>query len=144
MKWHAPHDCFQFRVVLRNKGSTELKNWRVGFRLAEGVTIGNYWNISLSEQVASPLDWNRTILTNQQAEFGLQLAFNALPATPLELQNVSCGLLLWLLKVRIIKEVVRRGLHFVKKIQRLATFRVVIPFHYINLTRAHFFCHIWA
>lgn len=78
-------------VVLRNKSTTDLKNWQVGFRLAEGVTIGNYWNISLSEQVASPLDWNRTILTNQQAEFGLQLAFNALPATPFELQNVSCG-----------------------------------------------------
>lgn len=78
-------------VMLRNTGSTDLKNWQVGLRLAEGVTIGNYWNISLSENVAAPLDWNRTILANKQAEFGLQLAFNQLPTTPLELQNIHCG-----------------------------------------------------
>ncbi len=81
-------------LVIHNQSEVDLSTWSVKWRLAEGVTLSNFWNISLvegAEHQAGPLAWNKVIPAGGQREFGLQLAFSQVPEQAVEWLNLSCG-----------------------------------------------------
>lgn len=81
-------------LVLHNTGSNDLSGWQVTWRLAEGVVLTNFWNISLFEgdtHQATPLAWNKVLSAGGTQEFGLQLAFSQPPTQAIELLSLSCG-----------------------------------------------------
>ncbi|MCP4701195.1 MAG: cellulase family glycosylhydrolase [Gammaproteobacteria bacterium] len=79
-------------VILQNAATADLQGWQVNFTLASGVRIANYWNAALTgSYTASPLDWNRTVQQGGSIKFGLQLSFDALPATPVSFGQIHCG-----------------------------------------------------
>jgi endoglucanase len=68
-------DGFVAKIVIANTGTTPINGWTVGWAFADGSTVANLWNATLSganPYTASSLSWNSTINPGQSIEFGFQ------------------------------------------------------------------------
>jgi endoglucanase len=69
------NDGFVAKIVIANTGTTPINGWTVGWTFADGSTVANLWNATLSganPYTASALSWNSTIAPGQSVEFGFQ------------------------------------------------------------------------
>jgi endoglucanase len=69
------NDGFVAKIVIANTGTAPISGWTVGWTFADGSTVANLWNATLSganPYTASALSYNSTIAPGQSVEFGFQ------------------------------------------------------------------------
>jgi hypothetical protein len=77
---------FQAEVVVRNTGASALASWRVNWTFANGQSIFNIWNGTLtpngSAVAVSNVSYNGTVGANGSTSFGFQATFSGTNAVP--------------------------------------------------------------
>ncbi len=88
---------FTSDVVIKNTGSSALNDWEVSWTMPSGQVVTNSWNGQFSQNSSSvtvnPADWNKTIPSNENLEFGFNASYSGENPIPIDISvnGIRCA-----------------------------------------------------